>query len=725
MKKSFTLLSLIVVVVMMISACSTAATPEPAQPAEPAATTAPAATEASAEQPTEAAMTEGSIAVLLPDSASSARWEADDRRFFEEAFDAAGVEYTIVNAEGDARTQQTQAEQAITNGAEVILLVNLDSGSGAAIIAQAREAGVKVIDYDRLTIEGPGADAYVSFDNVSVGRLMGETLEPLIDGLDADPKQVVQLNGSPTDNNATLFREGYYGVAKPHYDAGDWVLVDDQAVPDWDNQQALTIYEQILTAAGGNVDATFAANDGLAGSVIAALKAQGLEPMPLSGQDATVGGMQNVLSGWQTMSVYKPIKLEADAAAEAAIALLKGEDVSSLTGDTINNGASDLPFIKLTPLAVTADNIADTVIADGFRTWDEICVGDFAQYCPPEATGMAEPAPVCDATGSIAVLLPDSASSARWEADDRRFFEEAFDAAGVEYTIVNAEGDARTQQTQAEQAITNGAEVILLVNLDSGSGAAIIAQAREAGVKVIDYDRLTIEGPGADAYVSFDNVSVGRLMGETLEPLIDGLDADPKQVVQLNGSPTDNNATLFREGYYGVAKPHYDAGDWVLVDDQAVPDWDNQQALTIYEQILTAAGGNVDATFAANDGLAGSVIAALKAQGLEPMPLSGQDATVGGMQNVLSGWQTMSVYKPIKLEADAAAEAAIALLKGEDVSSLTGDTINNGASDLPFIKLTPLAVTADNIADTVIADGFRTWDEICVGDFEQYCPTDR
>ncbi|MCB9130675.1 MAG: substrate-binding domain-containing protein [Anaerolineales bacterium] len=728
MKKSFTLLSLLVVIVMMISACSTAATPAPAEPAAPAATTAPAAATEAPAAPTEAAMSEGSIAVLLPDSASSARWEADDRRFFEEAFKAAGVDYTIVNAEGDARMQQTQAEQAITNGAKVLLLVNLDSGSGAAIIAQAREAGVKVIDYDRLTIEGPGADVYVSFDNVSVGRLMGETLEPLIDGLDADPKQVVQLNGSPTDNNATLFREGYYGVAKPHYDAGDWALVADQAVPDWDNQQALTIYEQILTAAGGNVDATFAANDGLAGSVIAALKAQGADPIPVSGQDATVGGIQNILSGWQSMTVYKPIKLEADAAAQAAIALLKGEDVSTLTADTINNGTSDLPFMKLTPLAVTADNIADTVIADGFRTWDEICVGDFAQYCPPEATGgaaMTEPAPVCDATGSIAVLLPDSASSARWEADDRRFFEEAFKAAGVDYTIVNAEGDARMQQTQAEQAITNGAKVLLLVNLDSGSGAAIIAQAREAGVKVIDYDRLTIEGPGADVYVSFDNVSVGRLMGETLEPLIDGLDADPKQVVQLNGSPTDNNATLFREGYYGVAKPHYDAGDWALVADQAVPDWDNQQALTIYEQILTAAGGNVDATFAANDGLAGSVIAALKAQGADPIPVSGQDATVGGIQNILSGWQSMTVYKPIKLEADAASQAAIALLCGDDVSTLTADTINNGTNDLPFMKLTPLAVTADNIADTVIADGFRTWDEICVGDFEQYCPTNR
>ncbi len=662
------------------------------------------------------------IAVLLPDSASSARWENDDRRFFEQAFDAAGVEYSIVNAEGDARTQQTQAEQAITNGAKVILLVNLDSGSGAAIIAQAREAGVAVIDYDRLTIEGPGADIYVSFDNVAVGRLMGETLEPLIDGLGLDNPQVVQLNGSPTDNNATLFREGYFSVASPRYDAGDWTLVDDQAVPDWDNQQALVVYEQILTAAGGDVDATFAANDGLANSVIAARKAQGLDPHPVSGQDATVGGIQNILAGDQSMTVYKPIKLEAEAAAEAAIALLKGEDVASLANDTLSNGQNDVPFLKLTPLAVTVDNIAETVIADGFRTWEEICVGDFAQYCPGEGEAAAPAIDASACEGMISVLLPDSASSARWENDDRRFFEQAFDAAGVEYSIVNAEGDARTQQTQAEQAITNGAKVILLVNLDSGSGAAIIAQAREAGVAVIDYDRLTIEGPGADIYVSFDNVAVGRLMGETLEPLIDGLGLDNPQVVQLNGSPTDNNATLFREGYFSVASPRYDAGDWTLVDDQAVPDWDNQQALVVYEQILTAAGGNVDATFAANDGLANSVISARKSQGLDPHPVSGQDATVGGIQNILAGDQSMTVYKPIKLEAEAAAAAGIALLCGEDVAVLANDTLNNGQNDVPFLKLTPLAVTKDNIEETVIADGFRTWEEICVGDFAQYCP---
>ncbi|MDM8531080.1 substrate-binding domain-containing protein [Anaerolineales bacterium HSG25] len=327
--------------------------------------------------------------------------------------------------------------------------------------------------------------------------------------------------------------------------------------------------------------------------------------------------------------------------------------------------------------------------------------------------------------GSIAVLLPDSATSARWENDDRRYFEENFEAAEVAYTILNAEGDARTQQTQAEQAITNGAKVILLVNLDSGSGAAIIAQARDVGVKVIDYDRLTIEGPGADLYVSFDNVSVGRLMGETLEPMIDALDVEIPNIVLLNGSPTDNNATLFAEGYKSVANPRFEAGDWEKIDEQAIPDWDNQQALVIYEQILVANAGQVDAVFAANDGLANSVVAAMKNQKLGTILVSGQDATVGGIQNILAGDQTMTVYKPIKLEAQAAADAAIRMLVGEETSTLASDTINNGQRDIPFAKLVPIAVTADNVAETVIADGFRNWDEICAGDYEVYCPTDR
>jgi D-xylose transport system substrate-binding protein len=663
------------------------------------------------------------IAVLLPDSASSARWEADDRRFLAAAFEAAGVSYSIVNAEGNAATQIAQAEQAITNGAKVILMVNLDSGSGAAIIELARAAGVSIIDYDRLTIEGPGADFYVSFDNESVGRIQGEGLVAAVEaaGL-ATPVRVAVLNGSPTDNNATLFANGYNSVISAKFDSGEWVRVDDQSVPNWDNQEALVIFEQMLTAAGGDIDAAIAANDGLAGAVIAALQNQGLPFIPVTGQDATVGGIQNILAGRQSMTVYKAIKAQAEAAAALAIALLRGQDTSMLVTGVVNNGTNDIPSVLLVPVGVTIDNIAETVIADGFRTWEEICVGEFAEFCTDEVMGMTAAVPMMPVDGSIAVLLPDSASSARWEADDRRFLAAAFEAAGVSYSIVNAEGNAATQIAQAEQAITNGAKVILMVNLDSGSGAAIIELARAAGVSIIDYDRLTIEGPGADFYVSFDNESVGRIQGEGLVAAVEaaGL-ATPVRVAVLNGSPTDNNATLFANGYNSVISAKFDSGEWVRVDDQSVPNWDNQEALVIFEQMLTAAGGDIDAAIAANDGLAGAVIAALQNQGLPFIPVTGQDATVGGIQNILAGRQSMTVYKAIKAQAEAAAALAIALLRGQDTSMLVTGVVNNGTNDIPSVLLVPVGVTIDNIAETVIADGFRTREEICVGEFAPLC----
>jgi D-xylose transport system substrate-binding protein len=335
---------------------------------------------------------EGSIWVLLPDSASSDRWEEDDRRFFGQKFEAEGIEHNIVNAEGDANTQLQQAEQAINEGAKVILLVNLSSESGATIIETAREADVKVVDYDRLTAAGEGADVYVSHDLVKVGQLMADTVGPEIDKLEGTPK-VVMMNGGPTDNNSGLFKEGYnetgdFAVSKK-VSAGEWALAADQDVPDWDNQQALTLFEQLLVAEDNDIDAVFAANDGIAGAVISALKSANLDPIPLSGQDATASGVQNVLAGWQTMSVHKPIEAEVNAAAAAAIALLNDEDVTELEGDwenrTINNGTNDIPYFAIDPIAMTKDNVADTVIKDGHRTWEEICTGEFEQFCPPPA----------------------------------------------------------------------------------------------------------------------------------------------------------------------------------------------------------------------------------------------------------------------------------------------------------------------------------------------------
>src|SRR5918997_2850798 len=319
----------------------------------------------------------GKVAVLLPDSRSSVRWETVDRPFLTEAFKAAGVEATIQNAEGDKATQQQQAEQAITNGAKVLLMVNLDSGSGAAIAANAKSQGVKVIDYDRLTLKGD-SDYYVSFDNEEVGRLQGQGLVDCLEG--KSKPAVAVLNGSPTDNNATLFKKGYDSVINPKFKSGEWTEVADQSVPDWDNQKALTIFEQMLQKSSNKVDGVLAANDGLGNAAISALKQRKLEQIPVTGQDATLQGIQNIVNGDQCMTVYKAIKKEADAASALAIALAKGQTPKNVT-ESVNNETRDVPSVLLKPVAVTKENIKEYLGEPDFPKQAEICAGKLASKC--------------------------------------------------------------------------------------------------------------------------------------------------------------------------------------------------------------------------------------------------------------------------------------------------------------------------------------------------------
>jgi D-xylose transport system substrate-binding protein len=318
------------------------------------------------------------VGVLLPDTKSSVRWESFDRPLLQAAFKAAGVPVTIDNAQGDKSTQQQQAEQLITNGAKVLLLVNLDSGSGAAIEANAQSRGVKVIDYDRLTLKGSAA-YYVSFDNVKVGELQGQGLVDCL-GSAAKPA-IAELNGSPTDNNATLFKQGYDSVLKPLYSSGKATKVADQSVPDWDNQKALTIFEQMLQKANNKIDGVLAANDGLGNSAISAIKARKLKQIPVTGQDATPQGIQNILSGDQCMTVYKAVKKEADAASKLAISLATGKPVESgLVNGKTNDTARDVPSVLLTPEAITKDNLK-VVFDDGFLKPTEVCVGKYTSLC--------------------------------------------------------------------------------------------------------------------------------------------------------------------------------------------------------------------------------------------------------------------------------------------------------------------------------------------------------
>ncbi len=323
---------------------------------------------------------EGKVGVILPDTESSVRWESADRPALAAAFEAAGVDYDIQNAEGDVDKMTQIADTMIGDGVTVLAIVNLDSESGAAIQEKAASQGVQTIDYDRLTLGG-SAEYYVSFDNTVVGELQGQGLADCLGDTEAN---IIYLNGSPTDNNATLFSAGAHSVLDA---MTNYTVVGEQAVPDWDNDEAAVIFQQLYTAANGDVDGVLAANDGLGGAVISILEGAGQAgQVPVTGQDATVEGLQNVLAGTQCMSVYKSATLEANALAEAAIALVNGEEAETTGSTEDSEGGRDVPSILLTPEAITIDNV-QSVIEDGGQKAEDVCVGEFAALCDANGVG--------------------------------------------------------------------------------------------------------------------------------------------------------------------------------------------------------------------------------------------------------------------------------------------------------------------------------------------------
>jgi D-xylose transport system substrate-binding protein len=324
------------------------------------------------------------------------------------------------------------------------------------------------------------------------------------------------------------------------------------------------------------------------------------------------------------------------------------------------------------------------------------------------------------AAGKVGIILPDTKSSQRWGTDDPKFLEAAFKAAGVEADIQNAQGDKAQFQTIADGMIASGVKVLMIVNLDSGTGKTVLDKAKNAGIATIDYDRLTLNG-GADYYVSFDNVKVGELQGQGLVDCLTADNATKPVVAYLNGSPTDNNATLFKQGYDSVLKPKFDDGSYVKGPEQSVADWDNAVGGTLFEQMLTE-NKEIKGVLAANDGLGNAVIEVLKKNKLNgKVPVTGQDATVQGLQNILAGDQCMTVYKAIKQEAEAAAGLAIALAKQETPTTATG-TIKDPESgkDVKSVLLTPKTITKESVKD-VIADGFVTKEAVCTGAFAAMC----
>ncbi len=331
-------------------------------------------------------------------------------------------------------------------------------------------------------------------------------------------------------------------------------------------------------------------------------------------------------------------------------------------------------------------------------------------------------------TGKIQVILPDTVTSARYTEFDAPYLEKAFAAAGLpsdQFSVQNAQGSDATQLTDAQSAISAGAKVLVVDPLDSGVGAKIESYAKEHGAQVVDYDRLTLGGQRA-YYVSFDNVNVGKLIGNGLVSCATAWGVTKPNVIVMTGDPTDNNATLFAKGYNSVLNPLFSSGGWTKVAEPAGT-WDPPTAVTEFTQAFTA-HSNTNAVLVPNDENAAPIITYLKNHNTKPktFPVTGQDATLVGLQNILSGYQCGTAYKPIYLEAQAAAALAIYLRAGVTppaglVNGTTQDTKSNVT--VPSVLLTPEWVTTQNMNSTVIADQFVTASQLCTSSFTAACTT--
>jgi D-xylose transport system substrate-binding protein len=322
---------------------------------------------------------------------------------------------------------------------------------------------------------------------------------------------------------------------------------------------------------------------------------------------------------------------------------------------------------------------------------------------------------------TIALLLPEN-QTPRYEAHDRPDFTKKVKQLCSNCKVIysNANGDATTQQSNADAALTQGADVLVLDAVDAGSAASIVAKANAQNVPVISYDRL-ITNSDIDYYVSFDNTRVGRLQGQSLTAKLKSIGKPNGPIIMLNGDPADNNAHLFKQGATSV----FNANNVKIAKSYDTPGYSGTEADNEAQQAITALGANGFAgIYGANDDIAGGGITAMKSAGINPStrPTTGQDATVAGIQRILTGDQYMTVYKAVTKEAHVAAEIAVPVAKGDKPpAGLVTASQNNGKKNVPSVLLTPVAVTKDNVKSTVIKDGYDTVAQVCTAAFKAAC----
>ncbi|MDI6600421.1 MAG: D-xylose ABC transporter substrate-binding protein [Thermoanaerobacteraceae bacterium] len=357
-KRSLVLLLVLIMTISLIAGCGGSNTQAPSN----------SSTET---QPAASSNTDTAKKVKIGFSLPTLREERyqRDRDAFVAKAESLGAEVLVQAANNDENVQNSQVENLITQGIDVLVLDPQNADSAAALVEEAHKAGIKVISYDRL-IRNADVDVYLSFDNERVGEMQGEFITKLV------PKgNYFVFAGAPTDNNATLFKKGAMKYIQPLADKGDIKIVFDQAIRDWDPNEALKLAENALTANKNNVQAVLAPNDGTAGGIIQALSAQGLAgKVPITGQDAELAAIKRIVAGTQSMTIFKDVRKLAEKSAEVAVALAQGKEVKDLpeANKTVNNGKIDVPSVLLDPVVITKDNVDSVLIDSGWFTKDQV-----------------------------------------------------------------------------------------------------------------------------------------------------------------------------------------------------------------------------------------------------------------------------------------------------------------------------------------------------------------
>jgi|SaaInl7_200m_RNA_FD_contig_91_20804_length_3322_multi_12_in_0_out_0_2 putative multiple sugar transport system substrate-binding protein len=673
------------------------------------------------------------VGIVLP-TKDEPRWVQDEARF-EEALVEAGYDVEILFSQGDSAKEKSNVEDLITKGVKVLIITPQDGAAAAAAAEAAHEAGVKVISYDRLILETEAVDYYVTFDSVAVGEAQAQYL---VDKAEGEGNPLYLYAGAASDNNAFLFFEGAWNVLQPKIADGTFVIknsseaeavadkaeltrdemagVVGQITTNWDFNTAKGLAEANLTATTAEDKGDvyiLAPNDGTARAIADAFAADGdVSSYVVTGQDAEKASVQYIIDGKQSMTVLKDVRTLVGDAITAAITFLEGNTPPET--HTYNNGTFDVPAKPSAVVSVDQANVQEAVIDSGY--WP---ASDF--------TGLGEASAETDVeiTGKVGIVLPTK-DEPRWVQDEARF-EEALVEAGYEVEILFSQGDPAKERANVEDLITKGIQVLIITPQDGAAAAAAAEAAREAGVKVISYDRLVLGTDAVDYYVTFDSVAVGEAQAQYL---VDKAEGEGNPLYLYAGAASDNNAFLFFEGAWNVLQPKIANGTFVIknsseaeaVQDKAeltrdemagvigqiTTNWDFNTAKSLAEANLTATTAEDKGDvyiLAPNDGTARAIADAYAADAdVTSFVVTGQDAEKASIQYIIDGKQSMTVLKDVRTLVGDAISAAVAFLEGNTPPET--HTYNNGEFDVPAKPSAVVSVDQANVQEAVIDSGY-------------------